>query len=541
MIRRTLLAPALVLAGGVLASQKNADPRLDLHLFDLTDLAVLGREGVYPDGSNGLALETTACNVGTVEIPWRAAMEPDHPFIAFLLARESGGRMVQISDRSWVKHAFFALSSSLCSTCQPTDGTSLGIGCGDTYATGNNGDPFWLGPPDEIDPWLGAWDPLCSHFDRGEPAVSPPLDCNGQRSFSLAQAAALGPMAHAIRVSDSALAEPDASFWFQGMYVVGGEPDSARGDDLGARAFQPVWGGSSWKLSASGPLLHGSVLERWSGARVDSATNGEDDGRVYVGLVVSGPQDGFYHYEYAVHDRDNARGVSALRIPLCSGARVRRPGSSDIDADASNRWAVARQGDELVFSTQANPLRWNSIYNFWFDCDAAPADGALTLDQAEPGPGLPALAVTSQAPLALHNVTLGTGCAFGPAPRLFAVGDPPRARLGNASFALRSTGNVPFQPNLLLFSPDAGAFQFQGCTLYLGPAGGGLTVGGTVMSDANGVCEHPVPVPDDVSLEGRTFRVQLVGKDPGNGPLLSSFELSNGLLVRVGDQISDCP
>src|SRR6185503_10001222 len=133
----------------------------------------------------------------------------------------------------------------------------------------------------------------------------------------------------------------------------------------------------------------------------------------------------------------------ALRIPICPEARVRNLGFSDIDQDAGNEWTAAVVGNEIVFSGASNPLEWNTIFNFWFDCDAAPLAGALALDQAAPGAGLASVPVTSSAPLGLFNVYLGAGCAFGTPPTLHAVGTPARATLGNATFALRSTGNAP--------------------------------------------------------------------------------------------------
>ena len=36
------------------------------------------------------------------------------------------------------------------------------------------------------------------------------------------------------------------------------------------------------------------------------------DGRVFVGVRVTGPVQGRYHYEYAVHNRDNRRGLRSL-------------------------------------------------------------------------------------------------------------------------------------------------------------------------------------------------------------------------------------
>ncbi len=539
--RASLLLPALLVAGAVPFAQANSDGAIDLLLAHINDLSVLGRQGAFPNGINGLAMETTACNGGSKEISWQQAMDPDHPFIAFLLARESNGRFEQISDRSYVKHGFFALSSSFCSACTPTDGTKLGLGCSDTYATANNGDPFWLGPPDEIDPWLGRWNPVCSHFDRGEPPVAAPADCNGVRSLTQAQAQALGSVGHRIRVRDADLDVAGATFWFQGMYVIETEGDLLRDDNLGSRRFTAAWTGTNWSLNEASGLLLGSVLQRWSGASLSSATNGTDDGRLYVAVKVTGPVDGFQHYEYAVHNRDNARGVSALRIPLCPQARVRNLGSSDIDQDAGNDWTAALVGSEIVFSSASNPLQWNSIFNFWFDSDSAPVAGVLGLEQAAPGAGLASVPVTSSAPLGLFNVYVGEGCAFGAAPTLHAVGTPAQATLGNATFALRSTGNAPQQPNYLFFSRVAGSHPIGRCTSYLGLVASDAILRDTVLSDASGVAVHALPIPSLVALEGIDVTFQVVGRNPGNGKLFANYELSDGLRVRIGSALGDCP
>ena len=119
----------------------------------MDDVSARGRTGTYPTGVNGVAIETTICNRGSVEVDWFAPMDPRHPMIAFLIARESDGRLEQISDRSYLKHGFFALTSSQCTSCSPPGGPSgsrLGLGCSDTYSVFNNGDNYWLGPPDEI-------------------------------------------------------------------------------------------------------------------------------------------------------------------------------------------------------------------------------------------------------------------------------------------------------------------------------------------------------------------------------------------------------
>src|SRR5262249_26389366 len=153
------------------------------------------------------------------------------------------------------------------------------------------------GGADEIDPWLGIWNPFCSQFDRGEPPVAPPNDCDGRRSLTQGQSDNLGPVGHRVHVTDEALNHPEATFYFQGMYIIAGEAELVRDNNLGSRLCVPAWSGSRWNItvpSSSNPLTYGSILQRWSGATIASTTNGVDDGRVYVAAKVTGPDQGFY-------------------------------------------------------------------------------------------------------------------------------------------------------------------------------------------------------------------------------------------------------
>src|SRR5262245_41445504 len=280
-------------------------------------------------------MSTTCCNPGSVNVPFTAPMGASHPFIAFLLVRESAGRLVQVSDWSFCKHTFGSTNSpGACGpACAGGSGANLVVGCFDTYGAGTNGDHFWLGPPAETNPWRGGWTPVCSHFDPGEPPVASPNDCNGLRSLTSTQASALNAgVNHRIRVLAAALNGPRASFDAQAQYVALGEAESKRDDpafplgaNLGSKTFTPTWNGSAWAVTTGTTLMAGSVLKRWSGATVTSASNGlpssPDDGRVYVAVKVTGPDAaGLHHYEYAFHNRDNSRGVSAFRIPICAEA-----------------------------------------------------------------------------------------------------------------------------------------------------------------------------------------------------------------------------
>jgi hypothetical protein len=388
------------------APQSNQVPGTDVSLGALdvgTDVAYWGRTGNFPSGTAGFSISTTACNLGIVDVDWHAPMDEEHPFIAFLFAREADGRMEQISSRSYVKHGFFALSNSQCTPCPAgSDGSYLAIGCSDTYSTGNNGDRNYLGPPDEIDPWLGTWNAQCSYFDRGDPPVAPPNDCNGIDSLSGSMISAFNAVKNRVIVRDADLTTPGAVYYYQGYYVIRTEPEANRANNIAHREFRPSWNGSLWFMdtsSFSNPHRTGSVLSSWTGATLDSNTNGADDGRVFVAVKVTGPVAGLYHYEYALHNRDNARGVSGFRLPICRQVPVSNVRFHDVDSNAANEWSTTQTKGELVFWTVDNPLQWNSIFNFSFDTTAWPVSGASKLEQFDPGPGLAAFDVDTLVPM----------------------------------------------------------------------------------------------------------------------------------------------
>jgi hypothetical protein len=354
----------------------------DVAVVDLAGVQQMGRTGVYPNGLTAIASISAICNQGSEDIPWLAAMNEDHPMMAFLMARERGGRFEQISDRSYVKHAVNAFNTPGCGAC-PVFGSQpvLAVGCVDTYQASINANNYHLGPPDEIDPFLATWTAACSHFDRGEPPEPPPLDCDGIRSLTQAQATAMGPIGHRLQVPDAELDDDTASYYWQVHNLVRGEAESLRGDNLGWRGVDPTWGGTNWTFPTTTFVQTGSVLNAWSGATVSSAVNGAVDGRVFVAGRVTSVACGT-HFEYAVHNRDNAGGIHVFRVPLASGAVVVNAGMKDVDGDPLNDWTVALGPTEVAFIAPAGPLAWNTIYNFWFDTDASAQAGSASLEQA---------------------------------------------------------------------------------------------------------------------------------------------------------------
>lgn len=539
--KKAIALAGLSLIAASAFGQSNTVPGRNVKLNSLNSFTWLNRTGTFPNGLNAAAESTTSCNVGTSNLPWQQPMDPDHPLIAFVIARESNGRFEQISDRSFVKHGFFATNSNGCGTCQnPFTSALLGINCSDTYSATNNGDNFYLAPADEINPWFGTWNPTCSHFDMGEPPVAPAQQCDGLRSFSSTQANNLGPIGHRVQLLDADLNVGGANYYYQGLYLTQGEAESLRSDNMSWRKFTPTWSvaQNKWTFATVGAQTYNSVLSAWTGATVNSNTNGADDGRFYVGVKVTGPVNGVYHYEYAVHNRDNQRGASALRIPTCNAASFSTPWFGDVDSDGGNDWISAKGGAEISFSTPNNPLKWNTIFSFAFDSTAAPVSGTVQLDQFLAGAGAASVGVASLVPGGEFNVYLGPGCGSPSVPNLVATGAPAQATLGNATFGLETSNVAPGSTVLLWGSLLDGTLQANpSCAFYMNVAGLFLQV--PLTADGFGLAALPLPIPNDPLAEGVHVNFQAIEVESG-GALANQANLSNGLRVRIGNAISPC-
>ncbi|MGE3171549.1 MAG: hypothetical protein AB7O97_02915 [Planctomycetota bacterium] len=518
-------------------SQSNVVPGLDARLTHLEDPSMFGRRGpAFPDGEVGMTYSYYMCNSGSVVIPWLAPsggtqpMATQHPMTAFLVAREDGDRIVQITDlRTFVKHAHGAANTSgACGTCQhPGTNAAIGVDCTDAYSAATNANRYYLGPQEEVDPWLGTWEPIHSYFDRGDPDVGFPQNQDGVRS--LTSGAFADPVQHLVTLRERDLVEP-GRFLYAMHLVVAGEAGAAHLDNMGYREMVPTFDGAVWTFG-DGPLAYttGSVLDAWTGASVQSAGNGADDGAFFVAVKVTEPTPGTFHYEYAVHDFDNARGAATLRIPLCASATLSGPGFRDVDDDPLNDWTAQRIGDELVFQAPAgNALQWNQLFNFWFDCDMPPVAGAVELDQALPGPGALSVAVGAEVPAGPAALAdLGPGCGA-PPPALTGNGLP---TLGNAAFAL-DVAAAPGAAVLLFYSVLSTAQQLApGCTQYLDAAG--LVTHEFLLLDGAGAGSFAVPVPNDPLLDGVDVYWQAAELAAG-GPVFSAFAVSNGVGTRLG-------
>jgi len=459
-MRKHLLAVTL-LAVPVLA-QANAVPGLDIGMYEVTDIAFQGRRGpAYPNGEAGFMVGHSWCNGGSVNLPWVSqsgnVMVDSYPRIAFLLARESGGRMVQVSGQSFCKHSptAYNFSSGPCAPCNTGSGSFFFVGCSDTYGSGINSSQYALGPTTEIDPWLGTWNPQGSYFDHGDPAVTGAAAIDSVRSLTSAQVQAFDAVKNRIIVRESELLA-GATYYGQVQGVVQGEPLAERGNNVMNRQMSISGSGGSWSATTTGGSQLGSVLTRWQGANGYVGGIGNDDGRFFVAVKVTGPVAGMWHYEYAIHNIDNHRGGASLRLPVAAGATVQNAGFRDIDTNPLNDWTFSHTANEIAFSAAStNALEWNTIYNCWFDCSIQPGAGYLTIDQALPGAGALSVQVASEAPSGLSFAT-------------------------KASIGTSSCGGC--QGSFYELFPASSTFDLAGRSMTMSLSGGAYTVTGTPVA-----------------------------------------------------------
>ena len=466
-MKRIALLSFAALASGLVA-QSNTVVGLNGRLEILDNITYWGRRGAaFPGGEVGLSMRNTMCNPGSVSIPWYAQMLENHPKFGFLITRLSGDRMVQISDRSYCKHAFTSASTSGgCGPCNGIGGNLMGVTCSDTYTAGHNAGRNHLGPADEINPWLGTWNHVGSYFDQGDPNVGAPGNTDGAQSPITVGS---DEVKNRVTVKEADLQVAGASYFYGIQLIHEGEAVGNRSDNIKSRGFVPTWNGSSWSVANSSVgEAFGSILQHWPGADLNSGGNGNDDGRFFVASKVTALGGGSYHYEYAVHNVDNNRGGATLRIPIDASATASNFSFRDIDSDALNNWTAARIGNEIVFTAPAsNPLNWNTIYNFGFDANFAPGLSGATIDEARVGPGALFVTVAAKAPSGstfAQATPVGAGCGGSNCQSSFYELFTPASAfdLANTSWSLTYSGGA------YTLGPGTGT--------YVTPAGTSLTM-----------------------------------------------------------------
>jgi len=368
-----LLFPSATLAQNNQCDEPGESP--DVIVGSLHQLQSYGMVG----NMSAFAVGTTSCNVGTCWLSW-ISQTNEHPVIGQNMYRLKDGRFEQIGQ-SWLKHGFFALSQTLCSSgCISTNGEYLGVNCSDPYSAALNGQQSRLGPRFEVDAHTGLY-----------PYPATDLNLTGDAIYKRLQ----------VHNDDIEPAQNfGARYFVEGQYVTA--DDAAAGNQDNNTSWREVIVAPGSISFAPGSTTHReeSAILAWSAFEptveiVEARVPGE--GLVLLGTKVTDLGDGQWRYEYAMQNVNSHRSIRSVRIPIPDGVAITNTGFSDVDYHSGEPWdgtdwATTIGSQSITFRTSsfginenANALRWGTMYSFWFDADASPDTAELTIGVFRPG------------------------------------------------------------------------------------------------------------------------------------------------------------
>jgi hypothetical protein len=335
-------------------------------------------------------------------VEWLALPDNRHPFIPQNLYRMNGGadntQQFEQIGQSWGKHAFAAASSNTCGFgCNGVGGDHLGSGCSDAYGAGLNGAQDLIGSRAWVNPFTGFF------------AQNPdPNDHTGHNH---------DVTSHRILVETSDLIpaqNPGATYFAEAQYVVGHEytwcqahPGECNMYNNVSYQPQSVSGGpTNFNFNAIGATVREQpAIMAWAatGATVQQVEpDPGNDGIFFVASKVTGPNNGVWHYEYAIYNQNLDRAIQSFEVE--SGANP-PPGFFNVGFHAppqhpgfahdgtvgdagysSTPWDVSKSLEVVNWSTEtfaqnpnANAIRFGTLYNFSFDAHLPPDSRVATI------------------------------------------------------------------------------------------------------------------------------------------------------------------
>jgi hypothetical protein len=366
----------------------NLVPGPDVIVGNIEDVDQQGSAGTQV----GLAIGTDSCNNGDQPVDWFALPNTDHPVVPQNLYRMSGGvdnteRFEQIGQ-SWMKHTFDALEDSVCGTCDTggcQTGTHLCPGCSDPYVSSLNGDQHSIGSRAWINPFTGSFPSTANNH-------------NGHNHDGVS---------HRIRVDVSDLdttQNPGATYFGEAAYLTPHEYTWCQShpgecnmfNNASYRQFH-VTGTTNFTFTAVGSTVRMQpAIQAWvpTGATVNQIEpDPGNDGIWFMGLKVTNPSAGVWHYEYALYNQNLDRAIQSFSVPLGAGVNISNidshappqepgwanDGTQNNQGYSSTPWTVTQDASSITWSTEtfatnqnANAIRWGTLYNFRFDADQAP-------------------------------------------------------------------------------------------------------------------------------------------------------------------------
>lgn len=555
---------ALLLAGVLCLGARSAaqtpcgassGPDLVVEIGSIVNYTVAG-------GIDSFSLQLFPLNVGDAHVACDGA-SAQHPVFGQSLYRLTwidGASRFEELGQSWLRHGVANLSLQdfcICGSAGTTD--LLGPGCNDSLSASVNGTASALGPRWQIDAALGT---------NVFPPANPPIS---------------GPHPRRIQAATGELAPsggaPGATRFFAEVQSVAADDaaagNAANGTSWIELAVAPL--GGEWHFATLGSTQREQpALAAWAAhdPNVRLATvDVPGDGRFVLGSAATQLSATAWRYEYALENLTSTRGAASFSVPLPNGmvthdhgfhdvASTNGDGIGGVDRDGTD-WAPQPPGSALEWRTSTfaqdpngNALRWSTTYNFRFDCDRPPMDGAVTVGLFAPaGPGAPSeitfdaavpydLAVLAgelcvgdgtgaSCPCANHSAQgHGEGCAssLGVGGFLRAEGAP---SVAHDTLALQAVQ----MPNATAIYLQASASANGGLGIALGD--GLACVDGALVrlgSAANvfGASQYPSGGQPSVSVRGgasagATFTYQVWYRNAASFCTSATFNLTNGL------------
>jgi hypothetical protein len=358
-------------------------PGPDVIVGDLPAVQQFGSAGTQV----GVAVATTSCNAGTIDLDWFALPQTDHPVIPQNLYRMSGGadnteRFEQIGQ-SWLKHAFTALTQNVCGFgCNGVGGSHLGSGCSDPYSASLNGTQSGIGSRAWVNPFTGAFPSTANNH-------------NGHTHDGVS---------HRVRVEVDDLNQnlnAGATYFAEAQYVTPHEYTWCQANpgqcnmynNVSYRQFS-VTGTTSFTFSAvASTVLRRPAFMAWTGTTINQIEpDPGNDGLWFIAYKVTNPSKGVWHYEYALYNENLDRAIQSFSVPFgvanISNIGFHAPpqepgwpndGTFNNQGYSSAPWTVTQDALSITWNSEtfaqnqnANAIRWGTLYNFRFDADQPP-------------------------------------------------------------------------------------------------------------------------------------------------------------------------
>ena len=322
---------------------------------------------------------TTGCNIGTSNANW-ISNSPNHPVIGvtFWKYDHETARLTQIGV-SHLKHSFAALQGNVCQPCQGGGNSSaLGPGCSDPYGPGLNGSQGRLGPRSEVNAYTG---------DFVYPFTG--QNVTGNNIYKR------------IKVEQSVITDSTANFYVEGVYTL--VDDYEAGTNFNNASYRAInINQSSFNASGTGQTFAEiPCIYAWQAHDAGVVINEAEypgEGRMIVASKATDLGNGMWRYDYGVYNQNSDMAASSFTVPMntsASGMGFNDVTYRDIvDENVSSiDWAPVEGASGITWNTEthsgANPwgnaIRWGTMYNFWFETDAAPTMGDTTIGSFKGG------------------------------------------------------------------------------------------------------------------------------------------------------------